>query len=112
MPRTISFFECVLLGMGLIVGIIGFFFIKGQLDQDGLMSWNFILAVFVWLLLLLSFVLAALLEDVKQELKILLQDHAEEIKLLRAETGFMKEIAHEQLEEVKMLKEAFNSKKR
>ncbi|MBI3032348.1 hypothetical protein HYY69_02645 [Candidatus Woesearchaeota archaeon] len=104
MTRKISFFEGVLLFIGLVVGIVGFYFIQQQLQQDGMMSWNFILSVLVWLVLLVLFIIAALVVDVKEELKILLQDHSEEIRLLKTETAFMKEISHEQLEELKLLR--------
>lgn len=112
MVRKISFFEGVLLFIGLVVGIVGFYFIQNQLKQDGIMSWNFILSVLVWLVLLVLFVVAALVVDVKEELKILLQDHSEEIRLLKTETAFMKEISHEQLEELKLLNGIMNKGKK
>ncbi len=102
--RKVSFFEIVLLAIGLVVGIFGYYFIHQQLKQDGVMSWTFIISVLVWLVLLVIFILAALVVDVKEELKILLEDHTEEIRMLKTEAAFLKEINHEQLEELKLLK--------
>jgi len=61
--------------------------------------------VFLWLILIVILILAATMEDVKEELAIVIKEHIEETKLLR-------DISNSQLEQLKLLNERLGKKKK
>ncbi len=92
--RTPSLFELILLLAGLGVTILGFYLIHQQYILDGaILSWNLLISVFLWLLLIIGIILVALLEDVKMELSTVIKEHVEEIRLLQDEDKLLKKIA-------------------
>jgi len=91
--RRINFFEVVLLIVGISVGVIGFMMINSQYQQDPVLSWELFTSVFLWLILIVILILAATMEDVKEELAIVIKEHIKETKLL-------KEISNSQLEQL------------
>jgi type VI protein secretion system component VasK len=109
-PRRINFFEVVLLIVGISVGLIGFFMINNlyQLEQE--LSWGLFSAIFLWLILIIMIVLAAAMEDVKEELEIVIREHMKETKTIKEETRVLKEINHSQLQEFRSLREDMSKK--
>ena len=86
--RHTSIFEKLLLLVGFLVLIMGYFFInKVFAAEDTKISWGFLPTVFLWLLMVIFIIMLAIGEDIKEG--ILLQ----------------------QLEEIKNLKEAVLKKK-
>lgn len=83
--RVPNVFERVLLIVGVVVILVGYGLIQKLLNIDGGLSWNFLIAVFLWLILIAVVILAAVNENVKEELKIVIENQLEEIKLLRKE---------------------------
>ncbi|MBI5072285.1 hypothetical protein HZA99_00550, partial [Candidatus Woesearchaeota archaeon] len=55
------------------------------------LSWNMLHATFLWLILLVLLIVAAVLENIKEELCIMIKEHILETKLLRKETVMLKE---------------------
>ena len=80
--RKINFFEKILLTIGILVIIIGYFFVYSFVQKEGI-SWNALQATFVWLILVVLIILTAANENMKEELKIVIENQAKEIKLLR-----------------------------
>ena len=95
--RKINFFEKVLLIVGLMVTIVGFFLIRAAYMTEKDLTWLMLLTIFSWLTVLILFVVSSLNADVKEELVRILNEHVEETRLL-------KEIAHEQLKETQEMK--------
>jgi hypothetical protein len=95
--RKLNFFELVLLLVGISVGIVGFMMINNQYQVEGMITWDLFQTVFLWLLLIVILILAATMEDVKEELAIVIKEHIEETKILR-------EINSQMLEETKLLR--------
>lgn len=93
-----TFFEKLLLVVGITVGIIGFWLINTQYLRDPILSWPFIIAIFLWLLLILVIILTDSNESIKEELGVIIKEHIEETKLLK--------------EEVKLLNAGFAKKKK
>ena len=56
----INFFEIILLLVGISAAFLGFKFINLLYLADGYLSWNMILAIFLWLIMLLLFILMSL----------------------------------------------------
>jgi uncharacterized membrane-anchored protein YitT (DUF2179 family) len=90
--RGINVFEIFLLFAGLAIAIAGFFFISCMYKNTGYFGWDMLIAIFLWLCLIIMIVIAALLEDVKQELAVIIREHVEETKLLREDTKLLRNV--------------------
>ena len=74
--RHTSIFEKLLLVVGFLVLIIGYFFINRVfIAEDYKISWGFLQTVFMWLLMVIFIILLAIGEDIKEG--ILLEQLAE-----------------------------------
>ncbi|MEK6828111.1 MAG: hypothetical protein AABX78_02070 [Nanoarchaeota archaeon] len=86
--RHTSTFEKLLLVVGFLVLIIGYFFINRAFVEEGFkVSWGFLQTVFLWLLIVIFIILLAIGEDIKEGILL------------------------EQLDEMKQLKEAILKRK-
>lgn len=87
--RRTSVFEKMLLVVGFLVLIMGYFFInKVFIAEDYKVSWGFLQTVFLWLLMVIFIILLAIGEDIKEGILL------------------------EQLDEIKSLKESILKKKK
>lgn len=89
--RTPTIFEVGLFLAGLAVTIVGFYAIHKQYILDGYLSWGLLQGIFLWLILLVLLILAAIVENVKEELAVIIKELLAEIKLMRNETSLLKE---------------------
>jgi magnesium-transporting ATPase (P-type) len=80
--RKLNLFEKILLTIGIFVIIIGYFFVHGLVLKQG-MSWDALQATFLWLILVVLIIVAAVNENMKEELKLVIVNQARELKLLR-----------------------------
>ena len=80
--RKLNLFEKVLLTIGISVIIIGYFFVHGLIAKEGI-SWNALQTTFLWLLLVVMIILTAVNENMKKELKVVIENQLKEMKLLR-----------------------------
>ncbi len=95
--RRINFFEVVLLIVGLCIGVVGFKIINMLYMMSGSeMSYDLFITIFLWLILIVLLILAATMEDVKEELAIVIREHISETRVLR-------NINKETLEEIRLL---------
>ena len=78
----INLFEKALLIIGILIIIIGYLFVYGFVAKEGL-SWDALQTTFLWLLLVVMIILAAVNENMKEELKIVINNQVKEMKLLR-----------------------------
>ena len=79
--RHTSIFEKLLLVVGFLVLIIGYFFInKVFILEDYKISWGFLQTVFLWLLIVVFIILLAIGEDIKEGI---LLEQLDEIKQLK-----------------------------
>ncbi|MFH2020001.1 MAG: hypothetical protein ABIJ34_01180 [archaeon] len=103
--RKINFFERILLPVGIGLTFLGLYLIMLAEQTNSLLGWLRLLTVFVWMLLLFTVIMSALSEDMKEELSLLQREHVTEIKLL-------KELVHEQLQELKLLRSEIKNLKK
>ncbi|MCK4521077.1 MAG: hypothetical protein KAU20_00760 [Nanoarchaeota archaeon] len=82
--RKINAFEKLLLATGILVIITGYIFIHSLIIKTGI-SWMALQAMFLWLILLVLVILTAVNENTKEELKMVINNQLEEIKLLRVD---------------------------
>lgn len=95
--RRITFFEVVLLIVGICIGVVGFKVIKMLYESSGsVLSYDLFITIFLWLTLIILLILAATMEDVKEELAIVIREHINETRVLR-------DINKEMLEEIRLL---------
>ena len=81
--RNTSIFEKLLLVVGFLVLIIGYFLINKVLVTDGYkISWGFLQTVFLWLLMVIFIIMLAIGEDIKEGI---LLEQLDEIKNLKEE---------------------------
>tara|TARA_Y100000310_G_scaffold326003_1_gene390314 strand:+ start:719 stop:991 length:273 start_codon:yes stop_codon:yes gene_type:complete len=80
--RKINLFEKVLLCIGILVILIGYLFVYGMVAKEGL-SWNALQTTFLWLILIVMIILAAVNENMKEELKMVINNQVKEMQLLR-----------------------------
>ena len=93
----INLFQKLILLVGVAIIIVGFYFTNKLLFADGKLTWNSLIAGFLWMLLILILILADSAETVKQELKQVITE--------------LKDIQTEQLLEIKLLRDELKSKK-
>ena len=89
--RKLTFFEIGLSFAGIAVMFVGFYAVHKQYLMDGYLSWGLLHAIFLWLILLVLLIVAAILENVKEELGVMIKEHILETKLLRQEAVMLKE---------------------
>ena len=98
--KRITFFEKATLVTGLATIAAGFYLIQLLYSTDKKLSWLMLIAVLNWLSLLILIIIASLNADVKEELAQVIKEHTDETRLL-------KEITHELLDEMKLLRKEF-----
>ncbi|MBI3033922.1 hypothetical protein HYY72_02085 [Candidatus Woesearchaeota archaeon] len=95
--KKVTFFEKAVLIIGLFTIAIGFYFIQRIYVIDQQLSWLMLIAIFSWLSLLLLIIISSLNANVKEELSEVIRESADETRLL-------KEITHQLLDEIKLLR--------
>ena len=83
--RTSTLFEKLLLIVGIAIGIIGFRMINTLYKEESMLSWEFLMVTFLWLLLIFIVILTASNESIKEELSIIIKEHIEETRLIKVE---------------------------
>ena len=83
--RSSTFFEKLLLFVGIAIGIIGFWLINTVYLEEPILSWQFIVSVFLWLMLIFIVILTDSNESIKEELGLIMKEHVKETKLLKNE---------------------------
>lgn len=82
--RKPNLFERILLIVGVAVLMVGYGFIHWQISLTGF-NIEIIMAIFLWLILVAMIIIAAANENIKEELKQLVELQLQEIRLLREE---------------------------
>ena len=91
MRRKTTFFEKVLLVVGILIVVLGYALIQKMASLEGaVLSWNVVSNVFLWLFVVLMVVMLAVQENVKEELKEVIKNQTEEMKLVKQEIKFIR----------------------
>ena len=83
--RKPNMFESVLLIVGVILIVLGYLVIHRMYSVEEVLSWDLLQTLFLWILMILLVILTAANENMKEELKIVIQNQGEEMRLLRAD---------------------------
>lgn len=83
--RKSTLFEKLLLLAAIAVGVIGFWLIKTTFLNEPGLTWQFITAVFLWVLLIFIIILTDSNESIKEELGTIIKEHIDETRLLKKE---------------------------
>jgi hypothetical protein len=78
-------FEVILLIIGMALIVFGYLAIQRMISIDKGFSWELLQTTFLWLLMIFFVVLAAVNENMKEELKVVITNQWEELRLLRQE---------------------------
>ena len=95
--QKINFFQKLILGVGIAIILIGFYFTNKLFQTDGKLTWNTLIAGFLWMLLILILILADGTETIKAEMRQVVTE--------------LKDIQSEQLLEIKLLRDELKRKK-
>lgn len=97
--RKTTFFEKILLLIGLFIGGIGFFALNTiYRNSGGIINYELLGTVFVWAILLFLIILAATAENQREEQTIISKE-------VHQETTLMKELIKDQVTEIKLLRQ-------
>lgn len=102
--KRATFFEKLLLVVGLAISIIGFYLINRLYVHDERLTWSLLQAAFLYLLLIFMVILTDSNESIKEELKVVIKEHAQETKLL-------KELVKDEVAEIKLLRKDLKKRK-
>lgn len=83
--RPPNFFEKILLFMGIIAIGVGYYFVHLVMLGYGMASFETANALLLWFLCITLIILTAVSENSKEELKIIIKQQHDEMKLLRAD---------------------------
>lgn len=79
--RRTSIFEKLLLIVGFLVLVMGYFFINKVFIAEGYkVSWEFLQTVFLWLLMVIFIIMLAIGEDIKEGILLEQLDEIKELK--------------------------------
>ncbi|MBD3164319.1 hypothetical protein GF323_03900 [Candidatus Woesearchaeota archaeon] len=81
--RRPNLFENILLFLGIVAAGVGYYFVHSVILEYGPFSYQSTVSLLLWILILIVIILTAVGENAKEELKILIQEHHTEIRLLR-----------------------------
>jgi membrane-bound ClpP family serine protease len=81
--RRANLFEVIIIGVGIIVMILGFIFLRDLYLKSPELSWNMITATFSYLMVILLFLVAAICVDIKEELSLIFHEQLLETRLMR-----------------------------
>lgn len=96
--RNSTFFEKFLMFLCFGAGAVGYFFInKVFLATGRILSWEMVIAILLWLILLFTIILCSVNEDMKEELGEILKEQIIQAKLLQ-------DLNKEQNEEIRLLR--------
>lgn len=79
-PNT---FELILLFIGIVAIGVGYFFVHDVLLRYGMFGFETTVVILLWIIIVFMVILTAVNENSKEELKIIISQQHEEIKLLR-----------------------------
>ena len=83
--RNPNLFEKILLVFGVFIIITTYTIIHKLIAAKGFFSFEALQTIFLWLILLVMVIMTSVNENTKEELKIVIQNQLDEIKLLRKE---------------------------
>ncbi len=84
-----TFFEKLLLVVGLAIGVIGFWLINTVYLKEPTLSWSFIISIFLWFILIFIIILTDSNESIKEELSVIMREHIKETKLVKKEISLL-----------------------
>ena len=86
MFRKPTLFEKILLVIGVIIVLLGYALIQKMASVDGgVLTWNMVFGVFLWLITVLILISLSVQENVKEETNMVIDNQTTELKLLRHE---------------------------
>jgi len=90
MARTFNFFEKIILVIGIIIVVLGYFMIQKAFVASGnVTTWDSVSTVFLWIMVILLLIILAANENVKEELKGIAINQMRELKLIKQELRYL-----------------------
>lgn len=80
--RKLNPFEKMLMIVGSVLIVLGAFFVYGLIERYGF-DWEAMQSALLWLILVILIIIAAVNENMKEELKQVIEIQSQELRLLR-----------------------------
>ena len=81
--RQPNVFEYVLLIIGILAAAVGYLLVHSMMLEYGLRSYEVTVGLLLWFIVIILIILTAVSENSKEELKIVIKQHSDELKFLR-----------------------------
>jgi len=81
--RTPNLFEKILLVMGVLIILVGYALIYQVFKVETMISWPALQTLFLWLILICVIILVSVSENMKEEIRTVIENQTQEIRLLR-----------------------------
>ena len=82
LKRDINLFEKILILAGFVIILFGYMLINGPVLAEGI-NLNSLQVIFLWLIPIVLIVIAAINENMKEELKMVVANQSKEMRMLR-----------------------------
>lgn len=88
--RKPNIFEKLIFIIGILIIIMGYVFIHSLIVLEGSLTWDALQTIFLWLLIIGVIILASVNENMKEELKSIILNQHQELKILRQDLKYKK----------------------
>ena len=88
--RMPNIFEKLIFIIGILIIIMGYVFIHSLIVLEGSLTWDALQTIFLWLLIIGVIILASVNENMKEELKSIILNQHQELKILRQDLKYKK----------------------
>ncbi len=80
--RTPNVFERILLIVGILILLVGYGLIWKVMRTNPTLTWESLIAIFLWLILFALVVVTAVAENTKEELRQVIENQFDEMKIM------------------------------
>lgn len=81
--RSPNVFEKILLVIGIAVVIIGYGLIHKLILIKNVLSWDLVISIFMWFIIIILIIITAVSENVKEEISEIIKKETAKIRILR-----------------------------
>jgi len=81
--RGPNVFERMLLVIGIVVVIVGYGIIHKLILINNALTWDVVISIFLWFIIIILIVLTAVAENVKEEIRTIIEKETEKIRVMR-----------------------------
>ncbi len=81
--RGPNVFERMLLVIGIVVVIVGYGIIHKLILINNTLTWDVVISIFLWFIIIILIVITAVAENVKEEIRTIIEKETKKIRIMR-----------------------------